>query len=88
MIFFPIILFLLPKQKDDLFPEVCELGLEMAADRVRCGYPRVSIFRIWCWFFAHGFQVRIWVWFRVLVSTRGYPMDIGNKLFGIKTHVL
>ena len=29
-------------------------------------------------------QVRFRVWF----STRGYPMDIRNKSFGIKTHVL
>ena len=27
-------------------PIVCLLPLEMAADRVRCGYPRVSVFRV------------------------------------------
>ena len=70
------------------------MRLEMAVDRVRCGYPRVSVFRVsgLVLVFAHGFQVRVWVWFRVrfrvLVSTRGYPMDIRNKSFGIKTHVL
>ena len=62
--------------------------VEMAADRFGAG---TCGFRVCCWFFAHDFQVRIWVWFRVgfrvLVSTREYPMDIRNKLFGIKTQV-
>ena len=68
--------------------------LEMAADRVWCGYPRVSVFRIsglvlvfHPQFLGSGLG---------LVSGsvsgfgfhRGYPMDIRNKLFRIKTHVL
>jgi hypothetical protein len=56
----------------------------MPVDRVRGGYPRV---RVWGWFLTHGFRVWYQVWFRVWFSTRGYPMDIRNKSFGIKTHV-
>jgi hypothetical protein len=36
--------------------------------------------------FRFGFGLGFGFWF--LVSTRGYPMDIRNKSFGIKTHIL
>jgi hypothetical protein len=54
----------------------------MATGRFRVGYPRVSSLA------GSGSgpetnQVRFQVWF----STRGYPMDIRNKSFRIKTHV-
>ena len=64
-----------------------------AADRVWCGYPRVSVFRVSGLvlvfrprFSGSGLGL-VSGSVSVLVSTRGYPMDIRNKSFGIKTHV-
>jgi hypothetical protein len=62
----------------------------MAADRVRGGYPRVSgPAGSGLGIVSHPrFSGSVSGLVSGLVFTRGYPMDIRNKSFGIKTHVL